>query len=177
MGQRTNLVSTRKRTTTLFLCTLLLLLVLADYVKWIARLIDPFVLSCGIQFPRHDAIIKRDVSIRSAFCTLRVGVQYRSLWQYRPRSNNASSSSVACFVFKRYRYENQTPALRPELCPLAYYLRDGRYSKLKRTYPAVLDDYYWTPATLFSKIILLVCHDIPIYCYSCNNVASRQILA
>ena len=61
--------------------------------------------------------------------------------------------------------------------PRVYDLGDGRYSELKRTYPAVLDDCYWTPATLFGKIVLLVCHDTPIYCYSFNNIASRKILA
>ena len=80
--------------------------------------IDLFVLSCGMQFPPHDAIIKRDVSIRSTFCVLRVGVQYRSLWQLRSRSKHASSSSIPYFVFKWYRYENQTLALRPELCSM-----------------------------------------------------------
>ena len=45
------------------------------------KTIDPFVLTCGMQFPRRNAIIKRDVSIRSTFFALRVDVQYRSLWQ------------------------------------------------------------------------------------------------
>ena len=61
---------------------------------------DLFILSCGMQFPRCDAIIKHDVIIRSTFCALTAGVQYRSLWQIRSRSKHASSSSVPYFVFK-----------------------------------------------------------------------------
>ena len=34
----------------------------------------------------------------------------------------------------------------------AYNFGDRRYSELKRTYPAVLDNCYWTPATLFGVI-------------------------
>ena len=37
--------------------------------------IDLFVLSCGMQFPCRDAIIKCDVSIRSTFCTMTADIQ------------------------------------------------------------------------------------------------------
>ena len=78
----------------------------------------PFVLSCNIQFPPHDAIINRNISIWSTFCALRVGVQYRSQWQLTSRSKHASSSSVLYFIFKWYKSENWTTALRPELCSM-----------------------------------------------------------
>ena len=41
---------------------------------------------------------------------------------------------------------------------------NGRYGELKQTYLVILHNFSWTPATVFDKIILLVCHDTPIYC-------------
>ena len=54
--------------------------------------IDRFVLSCGMPFPRSDAINKHDISFQRTFCRLRVDVHYESLCEKRLRSNNASSS-------------------------------------------------------------------------------------
>ena len=121
-------------------------------------------------------LIKCDVCIRSTFCALRVGfnteVCGNSDWDQTKRAR----------VAYRILYLNSTDMkikLLPyilNLVPLAYNFRDGSYSELKQTYPVVLGDCHWTPATLFGKIILLSCLDTPIYCYSCNNIASRQIL-
>ena len=51
------------------------------YLVVLQNSIDLFILSCGMQFPRRDAIIKHDIIILSTFYALRAGVQYRSLWQ------------------------------------------------------------------------------------------------
>ena len=90
----------------------------------------------------------------------------------RFRSKHATSSRVLYFVFKWYRYENRTPTLRPELGSMCVRVWRREIQRVE-----VIDDRYWVPATLFGKIILLVCHDNPIYCNSCNSIANRQILA
>ena len=101
------------------------------YLVVLQNSMDLFVLLCGMQFPRRDAIIKHDVIIRSTFYALRAGVQYRSLWQMRSRS------STQARVAYRILYLNGTD-MKIELLPYilnfipcAYEFGDGRYSELK----------------------------------------------
>ena len=102
-----------------------------------------------MQALRCDAIIIRDVNIRSTFQASGVGVQHTSQWQNRSKTNFASSRTVPYFVDTNMKIELLAYILYvvPRVCDF----RDGRYSGLKRTYSAVTSDCYWTPATFSGK--------------------------
>ena len=53
-----------------------------------------------MQVTRDDAIIKRDVNIRSTFFTFGGDVNYRSQWQYWSSSSFACFRSIPYLVFK-----------------------------------------------------------------------------
>ena len=92
---------------------------------------------------------------------------------------NVTSASALRFAFKWCKYENPTPPLHvhPELCSMCVLLEIHEIQRLEATLFSGIGGFCWTPATLFGKITLLMCHDTPMYCYSHNNITSRQTIA